>query len=271
VQKNMARILAFHGLMPAQAQQLTVPPMRPDDDPQPITEQMPIFPPEDGGAGVEQHAYAPQVLLPPARPEDDPIGGGSRQAVRPEDLIVACGERVRGLARKLACGDDRLDADDLYSTGMLEICEAVAAGRLAGANDPVAYLCGVARYGMLREYRQLRGWSSISMDAPLTDDGSLTLHDILPAPSTPVPARRSRKEKSKKRLVNDALGHVTARQRAALRRRFGLVGYGKHTLNEAARSLHVPVHSVSNATHEALRALRVDYRLCKAMGVEVQV
>jgi DNA-directed RNA polymerase sigma subunit (sigma70/sigma32) len=111
----------------------------------------------------------------------------------------------------------------------------------------------------------VNGWSIASLDAPLSDNSSLTLIDVLPAPTpdVSVPSRRTR-------ALNGAMRRlVSSRQRAALRRRYGLPGYGKHTLKETTRSLRTTLPTVDNASRRGLRKLANDARLCKVMGVEV--
>src|SRR5262249_36405634 len=106
-----------------------------------------------------------------------------------EGLILACDESVKSLAWKFArSSDGRVDVDDLYSIGMLEICECVAAGRLALAGHPVAYLVGVARLAMCEEWRRLYGRSIESLDAPLSDGSSTSLGDLLADPTPVAPA-----------------------------------------------------------------------------------
>jgi RNA polymerase sigma factor (sigma-70 family) len=183
-------------------------------------------------------------------------------------LILSCSETVMAIARSFArSSDGRVDADDMYSIGMLEVCEAVAAGRGIHADNPVVYLCKAARYAMCEEWRRVHGWSIASLDAPLSDDSSLTLIDVLPAPTPDVSVRSRRRT----RALNGALRRlVSSRQRASLRRRYGLPGYGMHTLKETARNLRTTLPTVDKASRRGLRKLANDERLCKVVGVEVE-
>jgi len=180
-------------------------------------------------------------------------------------LILACSETVKAIAWKFArSSDGRVDADDLYSIGMVEVCEA--ASRAVDADNPTVYLCKAARYAMIGEWRRVYRWSIASLDAPLSDESSLTLMDVLPAPTSEVsvPSRRTR-------ALNGAMRRlVSSRQRAALRRRYGLPGYGMHTMKETARNLHTTVPVVDHASRRGLGKLANDARLCKVMGVEVE-
>jgi len=67
----------------------------------------------------------------------------------PESLILACWEKVRKMASGIAAHDLRLDAEDLSSIGMLEICEM--APRALTVDDPMGYLYRTARYAMLHK------------------------------------------------------------------------------------------------------------------------
>jgi RNA polymerase sigma factor (sigma-70 family) len=194
---------------------------------------------------------------------------GGASLVDAEGLIVACNEPVRALAWKFARNSNgRVDAEDMYSVGMLEICESVAAGRLDRALDPMAYLVGVARLAMCEEYRRVHGWSTVSLDAPLSssDGDTFSLADLLPAPAPSPQSVASKKE----RALHGALGRLTRRQRAALRRRYALEGRGATSRQEAGQELGIKGKSVTNLARRGMRSLRSDARLCAVVGVEVQ-
>jgi DNA-directed RNA polymerase specialized sigma24 family protein len=176
-----------------------------------------------------------------------------------EGLITGCCESVRGLALRFArSSDGRVDADDMYGVGMLEICEAVATGRLARAEDPKGYLVGVARLAMINEWRRLYGRSTISLDKPLTDDSSATLHDVLAAPSDAAPVVTAEEVKRAK-AVRGALRRLTPRRREALRKLYGFHNSLTYTANDAAASLHYASGKQVQQIHRrALAALRAD-------------
>ena len=187
--------------------------------------------------------------------------GGSRSA-----LVVACSESVKALAWRFARGSSRLDVDDLYSVGMVEVCEAVAAGRGLDAENPVAYLCGVARFAMCDEWRRVHSWSTASLDAPLTDHThSSTLCDVLVAPTALAPVVSERE-----RALHDALGQLSARQRAVLRRRFGLEQHGATSRRQTGEELRTSESNVKSLQRRGVAALRADAQLCQALGVEVE-
>jgi DNA-directed RNA polymerase specialized sigma24 family protein len=180
-----------------------------------------------------------------------------------DTLIVACSEPVQAMAWGFArSASVPVEADEMYSIGMVEVCEAAARG--AGALEPVPYLCKCAKYAMCAEWRRLHGWSTTSLDAPLSADSEMSLLDVLPAPAAPAAVSSLRS-----RAANQALDHLTALQRAVVRRRYGLPGYGSSNLKETARALQTTVASVDSADRKARRSLARDYRLCKALGVEV--
>ena len=179
-------------------------------------------------------------------------------------LILACSETVKAIAWKFARSSSRVDADDMYSIGMVEVCEAVA--RAVDAENSMVYLCKAAKYAMIEEWRRVHGWSIASLDAPLSDESSLTLVDVLPVPppEVPVPSRRTR-------ALNGAMRRlVSSRQRAVLRRRYGFPGYGLSNMRETARNLHTTLPVVDHASRRGLGKLRADARLRKVVGVEVQ-
>jgi RNA polymerase sigma factor (sigma-70 family) len=179
-------------------------------------------------------------------------------------LIVECSETVKAMAWKFARSSSRVDADDMYSIGMVEVCEA--APRAVDADNPMAYLCKAAKYAMIEEWRRVHGWSIASLDAPLSDESSFTLMDVLPAPTpeVSVPSRRTR-------ALNGAMRRlVSSRQRAVLRRRYGFPGYGLSNMRETARNLHTTMPVVDHASRRGLGKLRADARLRKVVGVEVQ-
>jgi len=183
-----------------------------------------------------------------------------------EALIMSCSEPVRALAWKFARSASCVDVDELYSLGMVEICEAVAAGRGVGVERPIAYLCKAARYAMIEEWRRLHRWSTVSLDAPLTnDDPTLCLADLLPAPVAAASVASQRV-----RALHGALRRLPARRRATVQRRYGLLGYGAHTLEETARALRVSTNTARMADYRGRLTLAGDVRLGKEMGVEVQ-
>src|ERR1700737_618727 len=110
-----------------------------------------------------------------------------------EGLILAASEKVKAMAWKFVRNDQRLDFDDMYQAGMLAVCEA--APNLKAGLNPFPYLIRSAHNAMIDEYRRGRGLAPLSLDAPLADDSSLCLADMLPAPapsSSPDRSKRSR-------------------------------------------------------------------------------
>jgi len=188
-----------------------------------------------------------------------------------EGLIVGCTETVKAIAWRFArsTSDGRIDVDDLFSIGMLEICEALAAGRSLAVNNPVAYLCGVARLAMCEEWRRVHEWSTASLDAPLSDDDSQCLADIVPSPAVVAPAAVASK---RARALHSAMRRLgSKRQRAVLRRLYGLDGHGRGGSNrEIGRSLGLEKSCVCSYVTKGRHALRADARLRKVVGVEVQ-
>lgn len=183
-------------------------------------------------------------------------GESSRDA-----LILACDGHIRALAWKYADGSYE-QFEELYSIGTLALCEAVAS-MPAGFPEPAGYLYKAAQHDMIDELKRLRRLSVVSLDAPLSSDGSYSLADVLPSPTLVLSSGSKRA-----RAVNDALFHLTARQRAVIRRRHGLAGYGASSLKETASSLHITVNAVDSADRAGLRSLGRDYRLCSVVEVK---
>jgi DNA-directed RNA polymerase specialized sigma24 family protein len=187
-----------------------------------------------------------------------------------EGLIAGCSEPVQAMAWRFArSSDGRVEADELYSIGMLEICEALTAGRGLGADNPVAYLCGAARFAMIAEWRRLHNWSTISLDAPLSDNTASTLLDILPAPAAALAATPDEVERAQE--VRGAVRRLTPRRRAAVRYCYGLESSHTYTAKDASRKLRVSSAKIVNQLNRrAFHSLRADARLCAVVGVEVQ-
>lgn len=184
-----------------------------------------------------------------------------------DELIESCMEPVQKLARSYARKLYRVEFEELYSIGMLAVCEAVE--RVSTLETAVAYLCKHAQGSMLNEIQRLYSHEPISLDAPLSSDegDSFNFYDVLPAPDS-----SSRRSSKRVRAVNGAMRRLQSqRQRAVLRRRFALAGYGTSTVADAMQDLRITESMVRHARANGLAALRQDARLRKVMGVEVPV
>jgi DNA-directed RNA polymerase specialized sigma24 family protein len=180
-------------------------------------------------------------------------------------LVLLCSESVKAMAWKFARRSSRVNVDEMYSVGMLAVCEAVP--HLAEGTNPFPYLRTAARYAMIDEYRRMYDCSVVSLDAPLSNDSEMCLVDLLPSPAPAALAVSKRSQ-----ALHGAMRRLaSARQRAVLRRRYGLPGYGAHSMKEAARSLHTSLGVINNADRRGLRNLRADARLCEVVGVSVSV
>jgi RNA polymerase sigma factor (sigma-70 family) len=185
-----------------------------------------------------------------------------------ERVILACSETVLAMARRFArnCWSLRLEADDLYATGMLAVCEA--APHVHVGVNPLPYLTRAAKFAMIDEYRRARDHSStVSLDAPLTnEDEAGTLLDLLAAPVPGAPAVDLTVEEA---ALYAALRRLPRLQGAVLAARFGVDGYGASTLKEAAYLLQTTVASVDSSSIRGRRKLAHDVQLCEALGLEV--
>ena len=111
---------------------------------------------------------------------------------RLDALIVACCETVQAIAWSFALGSCfTVDVEDLYSIGMVAVCAAAA--RAVDLDKPMAYLCSAAKRAMVDEWRRVHACSVESLDALLSDEGSLSLIDDTlppPPPDASVSSRR---------------------------------------------------------------------------------
>lgn len=188
----------------------------------------------------------------------------------PSELIVACVEPVRKMAYRIAAERSaRLEAEELASIGMLAICEVVSRA-LEKADDPLAYLRQVARQAMFVEYRRVYERSIVSLDAPLSGEmDALTLLDVIAAPSLDLSVPKVGFS-SQSRALQKAVLRLTARQRAVIRRYYGLPGYAASPRSEVARQLRVTGASVDAGRRGGVRSLARDRKLRRVLGMEVQ-
>ncbi len=183
------------------------------------------------------------------------------------DLIMVCSESVKALAWRFARSlpGNKLEYDDLYSVGMLAVCEVVASGRYV--RDLVPYLVKSARFAMIDEWRAALGLPSISLDAPLSSSEeaeNFTLYDVLPAPAAaPAPADPSETEHE----LEAAVSRLPDRQRVALAERYGLPGVGLHSREEVATVLGCSPEAVSALSWRARQKLAGDELLLEVVGV----
>lgn len=182
-----------------------------------------------------------------------------------EALILSCSETVRAIAWRFARGSSRIDVDEFYAIGMLAVCEAAARAAAVAVDHPVAYLCRTAKNAMIDEWWRLHERSTVSLDAPLSDDSTLCLADLLASPDGVLVAPSKGVE-----ALYDALRQLTAKQRAVLLRKYGFSGYGAHSEQETAHSLGCSPSTVKMAAYAGRRNLARDAGLCEALGLEVQ-
>jgi DNA-directed RNA polymerase specialized sigma24 family protein len=210
---------------------------------------------------VQRHV---ESVLAANEPEPIPEPVSKLAGTDVEGLVVACSESVGAMAWKFARSSSRMDVEELYSIGMLAVCEAVPF--LKEGLNPFPYLCVAAKYAMIDEWRRIHECSTVSLDAPLSDEDGFCLVDTLADRSSLPIAASSKRE----RALHGALERLSARQRAVLWRRYGLPGYGVHNEKETMRGLHTTEPAIDHARRNGLRALARDAVLCEVMGVEVQ-
>ena len=178
-----------------------------------------------------------------------------------DDFIVSLMEQVRALARKYSRNSSRVEDDDLFSIGMVKICEV--AERAQTAPNPCAYALRSAENAIIAEYNHVHRLSPLSLDAPLTsDDVAFTLLDIFAAPTV-----ASTVESVYAGELRDALARLGARQRETLQGLYGFEGCGVGTQTEVGRDLGITRGCASFHATRGRQALRKDAALCQAVGV----
>ena len=104
--------------------------------------------------------------------------------------------------------------------------------------------------GLLKMARQ-----PISLDAPVGDDGDVSVGDFIEDQGAQNPADGVSQSLLKEKL-DDVLTSITARERAILEMRFGLVDGNGHTLEEIGKIYNVTRERIRQIEAKALRKLR---------------
>jgi RNA polymerase sigma factor (sigma-70 family) len=177
-----------------------------------------------------------------------------------EALILSCVEPVKRMARKYC--DNCSEYEDFVSIGMEGVCKEAA--RALELENPLGYLIVCAKHSMIDELRRRPEHTPVSLDAPLADDSSLCLYDLLPFPSMAALSGACEREL----VVHEAIERLSPRQQASVLRYYGFPGYGKHTGSEAGRALDVGASTIRTHALDARRKLRSDARLCVVVGVQ---
>ena len=179
-----------------------------------------------------------------------------------EDLILSCDKPVRRLAHTYAWDAHDVDMDDLYMAGMTTVC-VWAKRAYTRARDPIAYLCRAAQHAMLNELKRIHRETTISLDAPLSDDHACCLADLLAAQAYPsvsgTPSPRVQ-------ALRAALPQLSLHQRSVLQRLYDFSGGHMH--REVGRELRMNRGTVNHHAVMGRKRLRTDAALCAAVGVE---
>ncbi len=142
--------------------------------------------------------------------------------------------------------------DQLYKLGQASARLRDELGREAEDRELAAETgIGLARIAELRS-ASIR---PVSLDAPLGDDETTRLGDIVPDERWVAPdaVLQGRSMASK---VRELIQQLHPREAAILRQRFGLDGLGECTLDEIGRKLGVTRERIRQLQNEALRKLR---------------
>lgn len=106
----------------------------------------------------------------------------------------------------------------------------------------------------IRELRSV-SQSTLSLDAPLSDDGSDTTADLLADDRVPAPGEQMDTEASLQ-LLRELIGDLDARELRVLEHRFGLKDTDERTLEEVSRDFGVTRERIRQIQNRALRKLR---------------
>ena len=106
----------------------------------------------------------------------------------------------------------------------------------------------------VRLYRQASR-APVSLDAPMGDDGTDHVSEVVSDPNAAAPFDRLVRENDTE-LVRDVLGTLKARERGILAMRFGLDGGGPKTLEEVGACFGVTRERIRQIQDEALKKLR---------------
>lgn len=183
-----------------------------------------------------------------------------------EAVILACGDKVTGLAQRLAWSDwsGRVEVADLVQIGMLAICQRIADGYGLNTRDPRTYLYVVAKQKMCEEWTRLQGWPRASLDCPLREDTVSTLYDLLAAPVPEEAAALSAHEQA----LHAALERVRPSYREALEHRYGLDASEAQSQRETAMELGTTEAAVAKRQLRGRARLSQDGELRAALGLE---
>jgi RNA polymerase sigma factor (sigma-70 family) len=187
-----------------------------------------------------------------------------------QQLILSCDQPVRNLAYKHSCNSRLVDFDEMYSIGILAVCEK--AGRaIEQARSPFAYLISSAHYAMLEELRQRCQHATVSLDDPFSDDNSFCLLDRIAA-SAFVPTSNTSSSKQTQALHRAIERLASSRQREVLELLYSIDDHGCGVLSNAYKEighdLGISEGTVGYYASMARQSLRADVELCEAVGVE---
>ncbi len=106
-----------------------------------------------------------------------------------------------------------------------------------------------------------------SVDAPIAEDVSVPLREVLPDQETAEPVTLCGKDRLRS-LVAEWLRELTPRQREVLQRRFGLDGYESATLERIGKEIGLTRERTRQVQLEALRKLR---HIAARCGIDADV
>jgi DNA-directed RNA polymerase specialized sigma24 family protein len=192
-------------------------------------------------------------------------GYSTTEEGRLEELILSLRPRLELLARRYAKDSYRVEYEELLSIGTLRACEAYAHAKV----NPAAYMMKCAEGAMLDEVLRVSGRrkDTVSLDAPLGENSSSSLTDVLLDCSSLISDSSSRMCAVRVRAVRRAVKRLPPRRRAAVLYFYGFEGYGEHESHDAGRVLGISGTGVRSHTSYARQDLRQDAELCEAVGV----
>jgi RNA polymerase sigma factor (sigma-70 family) len=188
------------------------------------------------------------------------------QAAR-QALIERTLPYIRAVASRYASMLAHDDFLDLVSEAVVAVIEKMDQA-LVRAEDPLSYLCNFAKHTIFAYCRAHRSLISNvesrrmddpfsrvgSLDAPLSDEGDLTLADQIAAPVLIAAPPRDQSE------LYQALTELTPLQREVIERRYGLFERPAETMAEIAKAHgHNDVYNTEKRAMQRLQTILVEH------------
>jgi RNA polymerase primary sigma factor len=173
-----------------------------------------------------------------------------------ERLVQANLRLVVHVAKRYVRDDHALTLPDLVQDGTIGLVRAAEKFDWRRGHRFSTYATIWIRQSIGRAIAGRRG-TTVSLDAPVSDDAGATLADLIPDDVTPAPDARAELA-SLGADIRRALPVLPPRERAVVELRYGLDGDGAATTAETAAKLRLRPQHVRRLEELALRRLRAE-------------